>query len=239
MDETDAAVVEHDLPGLEGRLGHRFRDATLLELAVTHASAGNARDGRKWSNERLEFLGDRVLGLCVAHLLFERHPQEEEGALARRYATLVSRETLVRVAEAVGLAEEMRLSRSEHDAGGRANPALLADACEAVIAALYLDDGLAAAERFVRTHWTPIAEEDAAPPKDPKTELQEWAQGRGLPLPRYRETDRRGPDHAPVFFVEVAVNGMDPVSASGTSKRAAERAAAETMLTRVVRQADG
>jgi ribonuclease-3 len=211
---------------LEERLGHRFAMPVLLRQALTHASAG----APAVSNERLEFLGDRVLGVVVAHLLFERFPNETEGALARRFAALTRRETLARVAASVDLGEHLILSASEVEAGGRANPGTLADACEAVIAALYLDGGPAAAEAFVRREWLPLLDEALPPPKDAKTALQEWAQDRGLPLPVYRETGRSGPAHAPVFSIEVAVQGQKPVVATGASKRAAEQGAAKGML---------
>ena len=218
---------------LEDRLGYHFQQPQLLSLALTHSSLIQGPGGPHRSNERLEFLGDRVLGLVVAELLFETFPEEEEGALARRHAMLVRREALAEVAEAIGLADHIGLSRGEEDAGGRHNPSLLADACEAVIAALYLEGGLAVASRFVREHWTPLMSADPTPPKDPKTALQEWAQGRGLPLPRYREIGRQGPDHAPLFEVEVSLQGLDPAIGSGPSKRSAERAAAEILLSRV------
>ncbi len=217
---------------LEDRLGYHFEQPGLLSLALTHSSTAQGPDGPRNSNERLEFLGDRVFGLVVAQLLFETFPDEEEGALARRHAMLVRREALAEVAESVGLADHIVLSRGEEDAGGRHNPSLLADACEAVIAALYLEGGLGVASRFIREHWTPLMYADPTPPKDPKTALQEWAQGRGLPLPRYREIGREGPDHAPLFEVEVSLQGIDPAVGSGPSKRSAERAAAAVLLSR-------
>jgi ribonuclease-3 len=217
------------LDRLEERLGHRFAKPALLRQALTHASAGAPVD----SNERLEFLGDRVLGVIVAHLLFERFPNETEGSLARRFTALARREALARVASAIGLGEHLILSAGEEEAGGRANPGTLADACEAVIAALYLDSGPAAAEAFVRRQWLPLLDEALPPPKDAKTALQEWAQDRGLPLPVYRETGRSGPAHAPIFSIEVGVQGQKPAAATGASKRAAEQGAAEAMLRRL------
>jgi len=222
---------------LEQALGHRFSDPALLDEALTHSSVGSVGDRQRRTNERLEFLGDRVLGLVVADMLFERFPDEEEGALARRHASLVRRDALARVADEIDLAECIRLSRGEEDTGGRRNPGLLADACEAVIAALYLDGGIDAAAKFIRAEWDPLVAEDARPPKDAKTELQEWAQARGLALPSYREVDRKGPAHAPVFRVEVSVADRAPASASGPSKRAAEQAAAEAMLRELGRDA--
>lgn len=219
---------------LEARLGHSFQDPRLLDLALTHSSVvGNAR-----SNERLEFLGDRVLGLVVARLLFESFPHEAEGALARRHAALVRRQALARVAEDIGLGACMAISRGEEDGGGRTNPGLLADACEAVLAALFIDGGLEAADSFVRRHWQPLMDESLKPPMDPKTALQEWAQGRGLPLPRYREVAREGPPHAPMFSVEVEVAGHGVERASGASKRLAEKSAARACLARITTEDD-
>lgn len=220
------------LDRLEERLGHRFREPALLRQALTHASA--AAPGA--SNERLEFLGDRVLGLIVAALLFERFPGETEGALARRFTALVRREALAHVAETIELGAHLVLSAGEEEAGGRANPGTLADACEAMIAALFLDGGLAAAEAFVRRRWLPLLDEAVPPPKDAKTALQEWAQDRGLPLPVYRETGRSGPAHAPTFSIEVQVAGRPPASASGPSKRAAEQSAAAELLRRLMEE---
>lgn len=209
------------------RLGHRFRDTTLLKTALTHSSAA----GRSY--ERLEFLGDRVLGLIVADLLIQRFPAEPEGALARRHAALVRRETLAEVALELDLGPHLRLARGEADAGGRENPAILADVCEAIIAALYLDGGLRAARGFVEPLWTPLLESARRPPQDAKTALQEWAQGRGLPLPIYEIVDRSGPDHEPLFTVAVSVEGLPVVTARGRSKRLAEQTAAEQLFARV------
>ena len=213
----------------EQTLGHRFARPGLLGLALTHSSAPS--NGR--SNQRLEFLGDRVLGLVVAQALYERFPDEEEGALAPRLAALVRRDTLARVARDIGLGGHVVMSQGEEESGGRDNPSILADACEAVIAALYLDGGMESAQQFIRRHWLPLMEEDQSPPKDAKTKLQEWAQGRGLALPKYTETGRQGPAHAPVFSVQVSVEGADPAAATGPSKRAAEQAAASALLERI------
>jgi ribonuclease III len=211
-------------------LGHRFQRPELLRQALTHASTARDRQGRHRSNERLEFLGDRVLGLVVADFLLERFPDEDEGELARRHAGLVRRETLARVAGSIGIGDHIVMSRGEEEAGGRGNPGLLADSLEAAIAALYLDGGLAPAAEFIRRHWWNLIEEDVEPPKDGKTTLQEWAQGRGLDLPSYREVDRSGPAHAPTFMVQVSVEGVGEAAAPGPSKRAAEQAAADALL---------
>jgi ribonuclease III len=215
---------------LQRRLGYRFRSPPLLEQALTHSSFQGDGGGRRYCNERMEFLGDRVLGLVIADLLVRRFQGEEVGALARRHAALVRREALVVVADALELAPCLRMSRGEEEAGGRRNPGLVADACEALIAAIYLDGGLAVVQPLVERLWQSLVERDASPPKDPKTLLQEWAQGLGLALPHYREVERSGPPHAPLFQVEVCVEQLPPVVGSGTSKRYAERAAAEAML---------
>jgi ribonuclease-3 len=214
---------------LEDVLGHRFADPELLRRALIHSSSPQAGRGA-YSNERLEFLGDRVLSLVVADMLFHRFPDEEEGALARRHAFLVRRDALAQVAMALGLGCHIAMARGEEESGGRDNPTLLGDCCEAVIAALYLDGGIAAARRLIERHWEPLMHADPTPPKDAKTALQEWAQGRGLPLPAYREVGRTGPQHAPLFTVEVNVAEAGRAVASGPSKRAAETAAAARLL---------
>lgn len=213
---------------LQERLGHIFNSSRLLLEALTHSSFQG--EGRRRCNERLEFVGDRVLGLVIANLLYHRFSGEEVGALARRHAALVRREALVEIAEQIELAGCLRLSRGEEEAGGRRNPGLLADACEALIAAVHLDGGFAVATEVVERLWSGLISRDVSPPKDAKTMLQEWAQGRGMPLPVYRETERSGPPHAPVFRVEVSVEGLAPVEAVGPSKRVAERAAAASLL---------
>lgn len=213
---------------LVDQLGHLFRDEDLLRLALTHASQGGS--GADNSNERLEFLGDRVLGLVIAELVFEEFPSEPEGALARRHTALVCGEALARVAGNIGLGDCLVLSDGEDGAGGRENPSILADAMEAIIAALYIDGGLDAAKAFIRRHWMALLNEDIRPPKDAKTRLQEWAQARGLALPAYEETNRSGPAHAPDFEITLTVDGLPAQSAKATSKRAGEKKAAELML---------
>lgn len=235
-DERDAEPAAADPDELSGILGHRFQDPALLREALTHQSA--LPGGARGSYQRLEFLGDRVLGLVIAELLLKRFPAESEGALARRLAALVRQETLAEVAAGLGLDRFVILSRAEAEAGGARNPALLSDSCEAVIGALYLDGGLAVAEAFVLAHWTALLEAERAPPRDAKTTLQEWAQGRGLPLPDYREVGRSGPDHDPVFTVEASVAGQAPARGEGRSKRLAEQAAAAALL-EVLGQAGG
>lgn len=217
-------------------LGHGFARPELLVQALTHPSIQQGRRPRVSAPyERLEFLGDRVLGLVVAEMLFNRYPDEAEGALARRHAALVRRETLARVAEQIGLGRHLALARSEEEAGGRNNPGILADACEAVIGALYADAGFEVAAAFVRSRWQPLMEESLAPPKDAKTALQEWAQGRGLPLPAYRVLGQEGPAHEPIFLMEASLEGVGSTVGRGPSKRVAEQAAAGALLEQVTR----
>jgi ribonuclease-3 len=229
--ETDGPAG--DWRPLADRLGHRFARPELLVRALTHPSAAHRRGAGEDSYERLEFLGDRVLGLIVADLLLRRFPEENEGELALRHAGLVRRETLAKIAEELDLGSHVRLAKGEEAAGERGNPAIQADACEAVIGAVYLDGGLDAARDLVESLWTPLLEAVLVPPQDAKTALQEWAQGRGLPLPDYREVGRSGPDHGPVFTVEVAVQGHPPAAGEGRSKRLAEQAAAGLLMSRI------
>ncbi len=219
--------------GLAERLGHGFARPELLARALTHPSAAHRQGGTDDSYERLEFLGDRVLGLIVADLLMARFPLEPEGSLAVRHAELVRRETLAEVAGEIGLHDYLRLAKGEEAAGERRNPALLADACEAVIGALYLDGGLAVAWAFVERLWGARLEAEARPPKDAKTTLQEWAQARALGLPKYREVGREGPAHEPHFTLEVEVGGQQPARGEGRSKRLAEQATAARLLARL------
>ena len=214
------------------RIGHAFARRELLELAVTHRSAAPRRDGRILANERLEFLGDRVLGLVIAELLLDRHAEEDEGQLSRRLHALVRREALARVGLAIGVDKALKLSKGEADGGGRENTNLVADACEAVIGALFLDGGLPAASAFIHREWAPLLRENTQPAKDARTALQEAVQAKGKPLPFYRTVGTEGPDHAPRFVVEVSVEGQESVRAEGRSKQAASEAAAAAMLAR-------
>lgn len=218
------------LPDLAARLGHRFRRPELLDQALTHASAA-PRVGA--NNERLEFLGDRVLGLAVAHLLYERFPDESEADIARRHAALVRRDALAEVARGLDLGRFLRMARGEEDSGGRGNPTLLADACEALLGALYLDGGFDRAAQVVGTYWQPLIDQTPLPPRDAKTMLQEWAQGLGLALPEYVVLASSGPPHDPVFDIEVRVAGHVPAKGRGRSRRAAEQDAAQALLRRL------
>ena len=226
-----------DLPKI---IGYEFVRRELLQEALTHPSALAAerrRDRRrklvKRGYERLEFLGDRVLGLVVADLLWWRFEDEPEGDLTRRHTHLVRREALARVAETIELGPHLVLSRAEAAAGAAGNPGILADACEALIAAIFVDGGFAAASSFVRRFWEPLIDEMEEPPRDPKTALQEWAQARGLALPAYELVSTSGPDHSPLFTVAASVAGGDRATATASSKRLAETKAAASLLDRL------
>ncbi len=212
---------------LSQKLGHSFKDQALLKRALTHASADAIV-----SNERLEFLGDRVLGLIVAEKLHALYPQDAEGALALKFNALARGAACARAAIAAGLAEHVILANSEKSAGGRDKPAILSGVCEAVIAALYLDGGMAAAQGFVERYWADMYDELSHDMRDAKTRLQEWAQARGkdASAPVYTLKERAGPDHAPRFVVEAQVTGFDPVRGEGGSKRQAEQDAATRLL---------
>lgn len=213
-------------------LDYEFRNPELARTALTHRSAAGRGEP---TYERLEFLGDRVLALVISDLLYEHYPREEEGALAKRLVGLVRRETLAEIAAKLGMADLIILSKGEEDAGGRGNPAILADVCESLIGAVYRDGGLAPARRFIERNWHELMTSEKTPPKDAKTTLQEWAQGSGFELPEYREVERSGPDHAPRFTIEVKVDEFPPARAEGPSKRAAEQLAAEMLLKRLVK----
>lgn len=225
--------------GLNDALGHEFSDPGLLAEALTHRSAAGPGTSYRFGNERLEFLGDRVLGLVVAELLLDVFPDEAEGALARRFTGLVRREALADVAATINLGRYVVFAEGEVSAETRRNQNIQADTCEAVIGALFLDGGLAAAQQFILTYWRPLMQAHGTPARDAKTRLQEWAQGRALPLPEYREVNREGPAHAPAFTVEVSVAGHDPISGQAASKRAAEQAAAARLLGMIDRGGTG
>lgn len=217
---------------LETRIGYRFTDADLLNLALTHISAVTGPRNRTGSYQRLEFLGDHVLGLVVSDMLFHEFPQGDEGELSRRLADLVRKETCADVARTIDLGSAVRLGGSEAQTGGRRSAAILADVCEALIAAVFLDGGYEAAADFISRFWRERMLTPRHPLRDAKTVLQEWAQGRGLPTPAYREVERTGPHHDPEFRVAVELPDLAPAEGLGRSKRAAEQAAAAAMLTR-------
>jgi ribonuclease-3 len=217
---------------LEKSLGHRFKNQKLLEVALTHASMRGGK-GKRSDNERLEFIGDRVLGLAVAELLNDQFPAASEGELARRYNRLVRGETCAKVARALAIGPHLILSESEAGSGGRTKSTILADAMEALLGAVFLDAGFESARKVVRRLWESRSEELSTTARpDAKSALQEWAQGQGLALPLYVEISRKGPDHAPRFTSEVRITGKAPARGEGDSKRAAEQAAARALLER-------
>ncbi|MBL8671614.1 MAG: ribonuclease III [Alphaproteobacteria bacterium] len=216
---------------LDAILGHRFADPALLRQALTHPSAADRPSAEAF--ERLEFLGDRVLGLVVADLLLARFPAEPEGELALRFVGLVRRETVADVAVATGLSAQITLGVGQ-GGGSQGHAGVVSDACEAVIGALYRDGGLAAARPFIERGWGPLLGRDLAPPKDAKTVLQEWAMARGMPLPAYQVVSQEGPAHMRRFVVEVSLARAGATArGEGSAKRAAERAAAEALLRQI------
>lgn len=223
------SVGDKDRAAFESRIGYTFSSRSLLDQALSHSSA---RDRKGTDNERLEFLGDRVLGLVVAEMLYERFKAIAEGELARRFNGLVRMETCADVAREIDIGPELILGEGEDEAGGRHKERILANACEAVLGAVFLDGGFETARLMVNRFWGPRLESAADDPIDAKTALQEWAQGLGLALPCYVEVARAGPAHKPHFTSEVRVSGKEPARGEGSSKRAAERTAAETLLLR-------
>ncbi|MCF8468471.1 MAG: ribonuclease III [Sneathiella sp.] len=221
-----------NLDDLMTSLGHEFRNITLLEAALTHSSVTKGR-GKKHINadyDRLEFLGDRVLGLVIAEELFKRFATAEAGQLSRRYNAQVRREALAEIAEAMGLADHIRMADDLAASGGLENPAILEDVIEAVIAALYLDGGMMVARKFIKAHWWPRFDHEHASRKDAKSALQEWAAKLGKPPPVYEVTDESGPDHDRHFRVAVRIEGHGAAEGAGASKRVAEQKAAAKML---------
>jgi len=219
---------------LEAALGHRFKDEELLLRAMTHSSAvSHRKDAVKGSYQRLEFLGDRVLGLVIAERLFLRHTTEREGSLAPRLNRLVNKSSCAEAAAHMGLGQHVIMAENEIEVGGRDRESTLGDVCEAVIGALYLDGGLKAAETFIARAWAPQFSTRAARLKDPKTLLQEWAQASHHELPRYRVRERSGPDHAPRFTIEVSIGEDLTAMGEDGSKQDAERAAALKLLDQV------
>ena len=218
-----------DWGALEERIGYRFTDRTLLERAMTHISAlsGGSRTN---SYQRLEFLGDHVLGLVISDMLYKAYAKANEGELSRRLADLVRKETCAEVAKAMDVGPALKLGNSESHAGGRLRATILADVCESLIGAVFLDGGYAAAEALVERFWKERMLKPLRPLRDPKTMLQEWAQARGLPTPAYRELARTGPHHKPKFRIAVELPDRPPAEGSGNSKRDAEQAAAAEML---------
>lgn len=219
--ETDLAV-----PRLLRDAGIMRMDQGLLRLALTHASKN-----KKMNNERLEFLGDRVISLALADMIYAQYPDENEGDLALRHAALARMEVLAQIARANDLGNDiLTASMGKGSVAVGAIDNVLADGVEALIGALYRDQGYAVCADVVAVLWADVLANMVAPPRDPKTVVQEWTQGRGLPLPIYAEIGRLGPDHAPEFSVELRVQGLEPVVGTGSSRRLAEKAAAVKMM---------
>ncbi len=225
------SLSKSKIDALGNILGYPFGDLGLLELALTHSSARVANH-INLDNERLEFLGDRVLGLVISDVLMERYPQASEGELAKRYNALVRKETCYAVAKKIGLGTFLIMSDSERASGGAQKETILADACEALLGALYKDAGFDRAQKFIIQSWMPFMDNSEGVPADAKSTLQEWAQAHKKALPVYSEVSRTGPDHEPVFTTEVILDGVAPESGTGNSKRIAEHNAAENLLRR-------
>ena len=217
---------------LEARIGHVFERASLLDAALTHVSALKSSEARTRSYQRLEFLGDHVLGLVISDLLYRAYPDAEEGELSKRLADLVRKETCAEIAADLGLQDMVQIGAVGGAAGVRLRKSVLGDVCEALIGAVDLDKGFDAAFALIERLWSDRLLKPNNALRDAKTVLQEWAQGRGLAAPTYREVTRSGPDHAPRFVVAVHVEGLESAQGEGTSKRAAEKAAAALMLAR-------
>ncbi len=220
----------NNLDCLENTIDYVFRDNSTLVRALTHSSLKKKKNDLSY--ERLEFLGDRVLGLVVAEILLERFPSWTEGQLAPKLAFLVSGKMLVAVAKTLNLQNFVLMSEGEITAGTNFRDSVLGDCCEALIGAIYTDGGMEAARAFIGKFW--LKNFDSSEPRAAKTELQEWAQGKGIPLPNYKVVDRQGPAHRPIFTVEVSVVDCGVVRASGHSKQAAEQEAAAMFLEQVV-----
>jgi len=214
-----------DYTQLYDRLGYTFKDEDLLKTALTHASKSSEKN-----YERLEFLGDRVLGFVIAALLYKQFVQEPEGALARRFTNLVRQETLAEIAQDIGLPEYIRLSWGEKKSRGHYKESLLSDCCESLLAAIYLDGGIEAASQVIEKFWAAYINMSDIDKKDAKSLLQELVQGQGKPLPVYKVEKVVGPSHNPTYTIEVLVEGYKPVKGQGPSKRLAEQAAATAML---------
>lgn len=214
-----------DFKKIEEILGYQFNDRHLLERALTHSSTGE-----DYSYQRLEFLGDRVVGLVIAEALFTKFKLENEGGLAKRHTALVQGTTLAIIGQAHGLNEFIIFSASEKEAGGHQNENIISDVVESLLGALFLDGGYDVVRDTILRLWGDNIETLIKAPQDPKTELQEWAQARGLPLPVYQIVSREGPDHAPIFTISLTVQGIDPILQEGPSRRAAEKSAARKMV---------
>lgn len=211
---------------LEKKIKYKFNNSDILSEALTHSSSKAKRNVT--DNERLEFLGDRVLGLIVAERLLEKHIHEKEGDIAKRHTAFVCKDYLVIVSKEIGLTDFMTMSSGEKKEGGLTNESIMADGVEALLGAIYKDSDLEEAKRFIDKFWN--FDEDINPPTDPKTALQEWSQKQGLGLPKYNTLEQAGTDHQPVFEVEVIIDGKPHAKGSGHNKKEAEKAAAHEFL---------
>lgn len=218
------------LAALQERIGWKFADQSLLKRALTHSSL--AASSKIGDLERLEFLGDRVLGLLTAEALWRKYPKMREGDLAPRLNSLVRKETCAKAAAFYGIDKLIKMSAQEDESGGRRKKAILGDACEALLGALYVDGGMEAARKAFDLYWTPNLETLSKRHRDAKTTLQEWSQERGLGAPKYEVVNSEGPAHAPAFTINVSVPGFKPVQGAGQSKRAAQMTAAAAFLVR-------
>ena len=215
---------------VEAIIEYTFNNKKLLEEALTHPSKTRLTKQKMFNYQRLEFLGDSVLGLVITEMLYHAFPNESEGSLAKRLAGLVRSETIAIVGKKLGIEPYIIMASSEEQSGGRANASNIEDVCEALIGAIYVDGGLEPAKAFIVEHWHDLLKRQALPPKDAKTALQELVQGQGKPLPEYVVIASSGPSHAPEFTIELRVLGAEPQSATGNSKRAAEQKVAQVML---------
>ncbi len=223
----------NNLEELQITLKYEFSDIELLERSLTHPSVIKQDGTKNIGYERLEFLGDRVLGLIAAQMVMEKFPNEAEGDLAKRHTAVVRGETLAKVAESLELGSYLFLSEGERKTGGRKKSAILADAMEAVLAAIYLDGGYAEAVKFTRRHWNDLVDAHLEPPMDAKTRLQEVVQSTGHELPQYKVLSQTGPQHSPNFKVEVSATEYGSANAVATSKRSAEKMAAARLLEKI------
>lgn len=214
-----------DLKALQDKIGYHFEDEHWLERAMTHSSTNE-----DYNYQRLEFLGDRVLGLVIADALFRNFKGEREGGLAKRHTALIQGPTCAIVGLAHNLNDFIIMSSSEEESGGRTNENIIADIVESMLGAIYIDGGYEAAKKVILELWGDTITTVEKAPQDPKTELQEWVQARGLELPVYEIIDKSGPDHAPVFTIQVTVDGFDPLTADGPSRRQTEKTVARQML---------
>ncbi len=225
-------IQQNKLADLEKLLGYKFSNKDLLEKSLTHTSSVSPSKRVEYSYQRLEFLGDRVLGLVIADMLHKRFLNANEGELSRTLNSLVRKETCAKVALKLDLGKYIRLGESEARSGGARKEAILGDVCESVIGAIYRDGGLEQAYKFIEKYFGNFLEEANSTRLDSKTALQEWAQSKNLPLPKYVEISKRGPDHAPIFDISLIIEGYAQEKGSGPSKKLAEQNAAKNFLLR-------